>query len=212
MTPPPDLSAATDLDVVAWARQGRPEAYRELLRRYQHRVYGLIRRMVGNREAAQDLTQETFVKVFHALRSRPPERNVSAWIHSIANGTAVDYLRRKEDTPEPLDDNEPDVTPSAPVRTSALQLAIQSDSPVPRPDARKVAAALEQAIERLRVQYRRCARLRFIEERSYDDIAETLRLPVGTVATYLHRARKELRQMLGPLLDSSPQDSPPPAA
>ncbi len=203
ITPPPDLSAATDLEVVAWARQGREDGYRELLRRYQRRVYGFMCRLVGDREVAQDLTQETFVKVFHALQSHPPERNVSAWMLRIANRTGVDYLRRKERTPLPLDDP-PDVTPSGPVGPTAIQLATRSDPPTPRSDARKVAAALEQAIKRLSVKYRRCARLRFVEQRSYDDIAETLRLPVGTVATYLHRARKELRRMLGPLLDSVP--------
>jgi len=56
---------------------------------------------------------------------------------------------------------------------------------------------LEQAIKRLRGKYRRCVHLRYVEERSYDDIAEIMRLPVGTVGTYLHRARKELKQMLG---------------
>jgi RNA polymerase sigma-70 factor (ECF subfamily) len=197
--------------LVAWARQGREEAYRELLRRYQRRVYGLICHAVGNRELAQDLTQETFVKAFRAFESRPPERTVSAWILRIANRTAIDYLRRQELTPLPLDDP-PDVTPSGPARPTAIHLATRSESPTPRSDARKVAAALEQAIERLRVKYRRCARLRFIEERSYDDIAETLHLPVSTVGTYLHRARKELRRMLGPLLDSSPSDSSPSAA
>ena len=211
MSSPPDRSAATDLEMVAWARMGREEGYRELMHRYQRRVHTLMRRMIGDREEARDLTQEAFGKAFRALEHHPPERNVSAWIFRIANHTAIDYLRNKELTPEPLDDPA-DVTPSGPVRPTALWLATRSDSPAPRSDARKAAAALEQAIERLRGKYRRCARLRFLEERSYDDIAETLRLPVGTVATYLHRARKELRRMLGPQLDALTSDSPPPAA
>jgi RNA polymerase sigma-70 factor (ECF subfamily) len=203
MTPPPNLPTATDLEVVALARQGREEGYRELLRRYQRRVYGLMCHTVDDRELAQDLTQEVFAKVFRALEDHPPERGFATWMFRIAQRTATDYLRRRERTPLPLDD-QPDVTPSGPAKPLVMRLANKSEPSTSRSGARKVAAGLEQAIKRLPVKYRRCARLRLIEERSYDDIAETLHLPVGTVATYLHRARKELRRMLGPLLDSVP--------
>ena len=206
--PPPDRSAAADLEVVAWARQGREEGYRELMHRYQRRVYALMRRMIGDREEARDLTQEAFGKAFRAFQSHPPERKFSAWILRIANHTAIDYLRRKELTPLPLDDP-PDVTPSGTLKLTAIQLSNRSESPTPGSDAREVAAALEQAIKRLRGKYRRCLMLRYVEERSYDDIAETLGLPLGTVKSHLHRGRKELKKMLGDLLESSPSDSSP---
>jgi RNA polymerase sigma-70 factor (ECF subfamily) len=205
MSHPPDLSAATDMEVVAWARQGREEGYRELLHRYQRRVYALIRRVIGDREEARDLTQEAFVKAFRALERHPPERKVSAWIFRIANHTAIDYLRRKELTPLPLDDP-PDVTPSGTVRPTALGLATLSEPSAPGSDARRTAAALEQAIKRVRGKYRRCLVLRLLEERSYDDIAETLGLPLGTVKSHLHRGRKELRKMLADLPDASGSD------
>ncbi len=203
--PPPDRSAAADLEVVAWARQGREEGYRELMHRYQRRVYALMRRMIGDREEARDLTQEAFGKAFRALEHHPPERNVSAWIFRIANHTAIDYLRRKELTPLPLDDP-PDVTPSGTLKPAAIQLSNRSDSPTPGSDAREVAAALEQAIKRVRGKYRRCLVLRYLEERSHDDIAETLGLPLGTVKSHLHRGRKELKEMLGDLPDASGPD------
>ena len=208
MSPPPDRSAAADLEVVAWARQGREEGYRELMHRYQRRVYALMRRMIGDREEARDLTQEAFGKAFRAFGSHPPERNFSAWIRRIAKHTAIDYLRQKELTPEPLDDL-PDVTPSGTLKLTAIQLSNRSESTTSGPDARKVAAALEQAIKRLRGKYRRCLMLRYVEERSYDDIAETLGLPLGTVKSHLHRGRKELKKMLGDLLESSASDSSP---
>ena len=89
------------------------------------------------------------------------------------------------------------------VKLTAIQLSNRSESPTPGPDARKAAAALEQAIKRLRGKYRRCLMLRYLEERSHDDIAETLGLPLGTVKSHLHRGRKELKKMLGDLPDSS---------
>ena len=202
MSSPPDRSAATDLEMVAWARMGREEGYRELMHRYQRRVYALMRRMIGDREEARDLTQEAFGKAFRAFGSHPPERNFSAWIRRIAHHTAIDYLRQKELTPEPLDDL-PDVTPSGTLKLTAIQLSNRSESPTPGSDAREVAAALEQAIKRLRGKYRRCVMLRYVEERSHDDIAETLGLPLGTVKSHLHRGRKELKKMLGDLLESS---------
>ena len=208
MSSPPDRSAATDLEMVAWARMGREEGYRELMHRYQRRVYALMRRMIGDREEARDLTQEAFGKAFRAFGSHPPERNFSAWIRRIAKHTAIDYLRQKELTPEPLDDL-PDLTPSGTLKLTAIQLSNRSESPTPGSDAREVAAALEQAIKRLRGKYRRCLMLRYLEERSHDDIAETLGLPLGTVKSHLHRGRKELKKMLGDLLESSPSDSSP---
>ena len=89
---------------------------------------------------------------------------------------------------------------------TAVQAPNPSDTPTPRPDMRQLAATLEQALRRLRPEYRRCVKLRYVEGRSYDDIAEILHLPVGTVGTYLHRARKELKRILGPLPDVSPSD------
>ena len=206
--PRQDIRDATDQEVVAQARLGREAAYRELVRRYERPIFSLIYRMVRDRELAEDLSQETFVKAFHAFQSHPPERKFSAWILRIAHHTAIDYLRRKELTPLPLDDP-PDVTPSGTLKLTAIQLSNRSESPTPGSDAREVAAALEQAIKRLRGKYRRCLMLRYVEERSYDDIAETLGLPLGTVKSHLHRGRKELKKMLGDLLESSPSDSSP---
>jgi len=99
-----NLCEASDQEVVAWAREGDEDAYREMLRRYGPPVLDLIYRMVGHRELAEDLTQETFVKAFRALDHNGPERKPSAWILRIANNTAIDYVRRKrpDSTRSPL--------------------------------------------------------------------------------------------------------------
>ena len=80
---------------MTWAREGDENAYREMERRYGPPVFDLIYQMVGQREQAEDLTQETFVKAFRALDRHGPERKPSAWILRIANNTAIDYVRRK---------------------------------------------------------------------------------------------------------------------
>ena len=199
VSPPVDLAGASDQDVVARARQGSEEAYRELLRRYQGPVFSLIYRMVGEREAAEDLAQETFGRMVTALDSYRPELKFSPWLLRIANNAAIDHLRRRRLDTVALDGWPDGAGPGA----TAIQAAERSESTPATVDPRALRSALEHAIGRLREQYRRCIVLRHMEERSYDDIAEIMDLPVGTVKTYLHRARDELREMLGHLRDPS---------
>jgi RNA polymerase sigma-70 factor (ECF subfamily) len=99
-----NLSEASDQEVVSRAREGDEDAYREMLRRYGPPVFELIYGMLGQRELAEDLAQETFVKAFRALDRHDPERKPSAWILRIANNTAIDYVRRKrpDSTRSPL--------------------------------------------------------------------------------------------------------------
>ena len=85
----------TDQEVVRHAVIGREAAYRELISRYQRPVYSLIFRMVRNRELAEDLAQDTFVKVLNAIESYRPEYKFSSWIFKIANNAAIDHLRRR---------------------------------------------------------------------------------------------------------------------
>jgi len=88
-----DLTPLTDQEVVALARAGHDTAYRELLRRYERPVFSLIYRMVRDRALAEDLSQDTFVKVLNALDSYRPEFKFSSWVFKIANNVAIDQLR-----------------------------------------------------------------------------------------------------------------------
>lgn len=198
MTSAVDLSNATDQDVVVWAREGHEAAYRELVRRYQRPVFSLVYRMVRDRELAEDLTQETFVKVLNAIDRYRPEFKFSSWIFKIANNAAIDHLRRKELDTLSLEGG-PDATTPDRLQATSLQVGDQGESPLEELEARELGSAIEQAIARLRPEYRSCIIMRHIEGRPYDEIAETLDLPLGTVKTYIHRARAELREYLEPL-------------
>ena len=90
-----DLIHSTDHELVAFARTGSEKAYRELLGRYERPVFSLVYRMVRDRELAEDLAQETFVKVFNHLDSYNPKFKFSSWIFKIANNLAIDTLRKK---------------------------------------------------------------------------------------------------------------------
>ena len=91
----PPLSTLSDPAVVAQARGGSEAAYRELLTRYERPVFSLIFRMVRDRETAEDLAQETFIKVLNNLDRYSPEFKFSSWLFKIANNLTIDHLRRR---------------------------------------------------------------------------------------------------------------------
>ncbi len=198
MVSPLDLSTATDQEVVEQARVGVEAAYRELIRRYQRPVFSLIYRMVRDRELAEDLAQETFVKVLNAIDRYRPEFKFSSWVFKIANNSAIDHLRKKDLDTLSLEGG-PDATTADRLEATALQIGDSGESPLDELEARELGSAIETAIGRLRPEYRTCIILRHVEGRPYDEIAEILGLPLGTVKTYIHRARAELRELLEPL-------------
>jgi RNA polymerase sigma-70 factor (ECF subfamily) len=198
MAEEPEWSRLTDQEVVLLARSGREAAYRELVRRYERPVFALLYRMVRDRELAEDLAQETFVKALNAIDSYRPEFKFSSWIFKIANNAAIDHLRRRELDTLSLDGSPHAETPEA-MQATALQIGARQESPLDAVEARELGGAIEAAIGRLRPEYRSCILLRHVEGRAYEEIAEILDLPLGTVKTYIHRARNELRLALAHL-------------
>src|SRR5690349_727908 len=142
MTLPASLSTAADQEVVRWAREGHERAFRELIRRYERPVFSLIYRMVRDRELAEDLAQETFVKVLNAIDSYRPEFKFSSWIFKIANNAAIDHLRRRELDTLSLD-GAPDATTPDRVEATALQIGDKAESALDELEARELGSAIE---------------------------------------------------------------------
>ena len=195
MPPTVDLVSLPDADVVRLAQEGRDLAFRELVRRYERPVFSLVYRMVRDRETAEDLAQDAFIKVLNHIDRYSPEFKFSSWIFKIANNVAIDHLRKRR-----LDtismDGSPNATSASEVEASAFDIAADQESALDELAARELGSAIEVAIGRLRPEYRACIMLRHVEGRSYEEIASTLDLPLGTVKTYIHRARHELRRAL----------------
>jgi RNA polymerase sigma-70 factor, ECF subfamily len=194
----PELAVRTDQEIVALARGGEEAAYRELVRRYERPLFSLLYRMVRDRELAEDLAQETFVKALNAIESYRPEYKFSSWIFKIANNAAIDHLRRRELDTLSLEGSPHAETPEA-IEATALQIGDRQESPLDEVEARELGGEIEAAIAKLRPEYRSCILLRHVEGRAYEEIAEILALPLGTVKTYIHRARNELRRELAHL-------------
>ncbi|MHB1862828.1 MAG: RNA polymerase sigma factor [Gemmatimonadaceae bacterium] len=195
MPPALDLANLPDADVVALAQRGRDAAYRELIRRYERPVFSLVFRMVRDRELAEDLSQDTFIKVLQHIDRYRPEFKFSSWLFKIANNVAIDHLRRRQLDTVSMDGSPHAVTSDA-VEATSFDVSSRDESALDRMEARELGSAIESAIAQLRPEYRACILLRHVEDKSYEEIAATLDLPLGTVKTYIHRARHELRGLL----------------
>ncbi len=192
------LLQATDPDLIALARKGSEKAYRELLGRYQRPVFSLVYRMVRDRELAEDIAQETFVKVFNHLGSYNPKYKFSSWIFKIASNLAIDHLRKKE--PETISlDGSRNAQTAEQMEATRITVESRDENPEEFVMARELGAEIEVAIGELRPEYRTAVLLRHVEGRPYEEIAEIMDIPLGTVKTYIHRARTELKVSLAHL-------------
>ena len=179
-----------DADLVERALRGRQDAYRELVDRYSRAVFNLIARMVRDAGVAEELAQDAFVKAFGALKSFDPACKFSSWILRIAHNTAIDHLRRLRLPTVSVDAD-------APGRDLRDLLADEREpTPYDHAEGVDLARDLERALAQLRPEYRRLIVLRYQEDQAYEEIAETLDLPLGTVKSHLHRARQELARLM----------------
>ncbi|MBI4409931.1 MAG: sigma-70 family RNA polymerase sigma factor [Gemmatimonadetes bacterium] len=193
-----DYRNLSDQDVVAHARQGREAAFRELVGRYERPIFSLIFRLVRDREKSEDLAQETFIKVLNALDRYDPAFKFSSWIFKIAHNTALDQLRRR--APDTLSlDGSPHARAPDEIESSAIQAVAEEETPEEYASSQEVGRELERALGTLRTEYRTAIVLWHVEGRPYEEIAEIMDVPLGTVKTYIHRARHELREKLAHL-------------
>ncbi len=190
-----DLSNLPDADVVALAQRGREDAFRELVRRYERPVFSLVFRIVRDSATAEDLAQDTFIKVLNNIDKYRPEFKLSSWLFKIANNVAIDHLRRRQLNTVSMDGS-PHASTAADIEATRFDVASDDESALEEMESKELGSAIEHAIGKLRPEYRSCILLRHVEGRSYEEIAATLDLPLGTVKTYIHRARHELREAL----------------
>jgi len=173
---------AEDRRLVEWALEGDDTAFEYLFNRYREAIYRLFVQRLGGANDADDLLQETFIKVYINLHRYSPDYTFGQWVYTIARNTFIDYVRKRQD------DLSLDERFSAP------------PSPAPTPEEnvinRQQRTQIEQYLERLAPHYRRLVVMRFFDEYSYEEIADKLALPLGTVKTRIHRARERMCRMI----------------
>lgn len=177
-----------DIQLIARARSGDERAYRTLLQKYERAVFSICMRMVRDRETAADLAQESFIKTFSMLDRYNPAYAFSSWLFKITSNLCIDHLRRRRIETYAMDD---------PIDSEKGEIHRQYESPEPDPHEvfvrREKMNQLEEAISGLPEHYRIMLILRHQENLSYEEIADTLDIPLGTVKARIHRAREMLK-------------------
>jgi RNA polymerase sigma-70 factor (ECF subfamily) len=173
---------------VARLRRGAPDAFEALLARYQNRLYRYLQRLVREPAVAEDLFQQTWLRVVQNIRSLDPGRNFEPWLFRIAHNLAIDHLRRHrmESLDEPLPSGEPAGTLLSAPAPGALELLLRKER------GRWLAASLGE----LPAIQREVLTLRFEEEMKLEEIAEVLDIPLSTAKSRLKRALDALRLKL----------------
>ncbi len=176
-----------DRDLITYAQQGDRQAFNELVCRHHDSIVSLTYRMCGELHLAEDAAQEAFVRVWQNLKSYKPQYAFRSWLYKIATNAALDSLRKQRPTAE-LD---------------SLSLADQGSSPEQSAEQNQQAAHVRRAVAQLSEPLRVVLILREYQELSYQEIADALDIPLGTVMSRLNSARAQLRQELLVLLEEA---------
>ena len=171
--------------------KGDQSAYEDIVNLYQHKLYQVSYRMLGNKEEAEDITQEAFVRAYINLHSFDQKRKFSTWIYRIATNLCIDRIRKKK----------PDYHLDAEVAgTDGLdmysQIAADEQLPEEALEQMELQERIQYEISRLPDKYRAVIVLKYIEELSLQEISDILEMPLGTVKTRIHRGREALRKQL----------------
>lgn len=178
--------AETDDDLVRGALAGSQLAFKQLVRRYERLVFSVIFRVVRDPSRAEELAQDTFMKAFLRLQTYTLERKFSNWLLAIAHHSAIDEVRRGSLRTAPLDEMPRD----------CLEQKCDRETPYRTTERHEVARMLAEAVRELRPDYAELITLRYEQDLTVEDIAEVTGLPIGTIKSSLHRARKELADSL----------------
>ena len=174
---------------------GDQQAWEQIVRLHRRKVFNVAYKFVGKHDEAEDLTQDIFLKIFKALKTFDRRANFQTWIISISRNLCIDHYRsvRKERQTIARDVDSNDLQPATPDR-----------GPYAQAEHQDLRAQLRQALETLPITLRTAVVLRDLQELSYQEIAERLGLPEGTVKSRINRGRIELAHQLRRLQENQP--------
>jgi len=182
--------AQYDYRLVQLALNGDQKAYTELLDRYRDAIYFMLLKMVNNKSDAEDLTIEAFGKAFKNIKQYTPNFAFSTWLFKIATNNCIDFIRKKKANHVSLDHSgEDQEDPSTNIEASVL-------TPEESMIKNQKISLLRSVVSKLKPRYRNLVELRYFKEYSYEEIAQELNLPIGTVKAQLFRARELLFNIL----------------
>ena len=175
---------ATDQESVRRCLAGESDAFAALVERYGGRVFNIALRIAGDRDAADDCAQEAFVRAYRALHQYDPAYPFGPWLYRIVTNTSLNHVQRWRRHESMSDDDAPNI--AEPAESGPEDFTIR------REEVSEVLTAMSE----ISPAYRAALTLRHIQQLSYQEVADALGLPLGTVKTHLHRARSALRAQL----------------
>ena len=184
-------SKEEEAQIIGQALDGDQKAYAVLVDKHQAAIFHIINRIVHNDEVARDLVQETFMKAFSSLATYRSEYRFSTWLYKIAANSSIDHLRKKRIQALSLD---------RPVETAdgTMEIEVPDTKYDPEMDLvrKQQRFSIEEAIDSLPDKYREVINYRHRDDKSYEEIADLLSIPVGTVKARIFRARELLKRKL----------------
>ncbi|HZH74121.1 MAG TPA: sigma-70 family RNA polymerase sigma factor [Mariniphaga sp.] len=182
--------ALEDFELVQNALKGDEKAFTRLLSRYRDAIFFMLLKMVNNKNDAEDLTLEAFGKAFRNLHQYSPTYAFSTWLFKIASNNCIDFLRRKKGAYVAIENEESGES------NEAVRLKSKDPNPEEKLIRQQKAIILHHIVRKLKPRYRILVELRYFREYSYEEIANELKLPIGTVKAQLFRAREMLFKLI----------------
>ena len=185
-----------DLKLIRRALEnGDTTAYNELLKLYRDPLYFMLYEKVNDKELAKDLTIESLGKAFNKLHLYTPIYTFSTWLFTVARNHCIDYLRKNKLSTISIDK----IILNSEGKVSSLDLKSSDLNPEQKLEKKQRIAMLRQVVDSLKPNYRTLVKLRYFKEMTYDEIANELKLPIGTVKAQLHRSREQLFKIMSGL-------------
>ena len=179
----------SDNELVEIVRKKNQERYAEIVERYEKKLFIYLYRLVGNKEEAQDLLQDVFIKAYRNLNSYDVSRKFSSWIYRIAHNEAVNHIKRK--SLKKFISWETITSSKDKLESSSIEEGADKTW-----ERKEVSREVNKAIDKLPFKYRQVLILRYYSDQSYEEIGEILGKPVNTVGTLINRAKKKLHETL----------------
>lgn len=187
---PRDMEEPSDLELVERTKAGDTEAYSQLVRRHQHTIYNLCYRFMRNPSAAEDMAQEAFLKGFRMLRGFRGDSAFSTWMYRVACSVCLTELKRRKRRGE--------------IALSDEHAAHLHEAPPAPSDTSEI---IRRCVTKLPEKYALIITMYYLKEITYEEIAEVMDIPMGTLKTWMHRARNQLRNIVEKELAGEARDA-----
>jgi RNA polymerase sigma-70 factor (ECF subfamily) len=183
-----------DNELISLIKSGHLEIYDEIVERYEKKLFSYIYRLVGNKEEAEDILQNVFVKAYRNIKTFDIERKFSSWIYRIAHNEAINFLKKR---------NKKKFISWEDIVSNKDKMDTKSEerSPIDIWIRKEASAEIKEALDMLPIKYKEVLVLRYFSEKSYEEIGRMIKSPVNTVGTLINRAKKKLAAVIN-LLES----------